>query len=84
MSKWNKILHKILMGQSDANLDFDDLRGIRLRLGFDERLRGSHQAYRKNGIEDHPNLQSSGSKAKPYQVRQIREIILKHKLGGDL
>jgi hypothetical protein len=54
-----------------------------LRLGFDERIRGSHHVFRKQGIEEQPNLQSDGAKAKPYQVRQVRNIIVKYKLGGD-
>lgn len=30
-----------------------------------------------------PNLQRDGSHAKPYQVRQIRRLILKYHLGED-
>ena len=30
------------------------------------------------------NLQREDSKAKPYQVRQVRNLIVKYKLGGEL
>lgn len=48
-----------------------------------ERVRGSHHLFSKSGIEEIINLQSQGSNAKPYQVRQIRLIIQKYKLGED-
>ena len=52
-------------------------------LGFDERIRGSHHIYSKEGIEEIVNLQPKGSRAKAYQVKQVRGIILKYKLGGE-
>ena len=52
-------------------------------LGFDERIRGSHYIYSKEGVEEIVNLQPIGSRAKAYQVKQVRSIILKYKLGGD-
>jgi hypothetical protein len=84
MSKWDKILTKILMGGSDANIPFDELCSLLMRMGFEERIRGSHHVFRMEGLVDKPNLQRSGSHAKPYQVKQVREIILKHKLGDKL
>jgi len=50
-------------------------------LGFEERTRGSHHIFRKSGIEERINLQRDGRKAKPYQVRQVRGVIVKHRLG---
>ncbi len=52
-------------------------------LGFEERIRGSHHLFDKEGIVEIVNLQSRGGQAKPYQVRQVRQVILKYKLGGD-
>lgn len=83
MSKYEKILLRILQGTSDANIPFDDLRQLLLHLGFEERTRGSHYIFRKQGIEEKINLQRDGNKAKVYQVRQVRGIILKYKLGGE-
>ena len=70
----------ILSGQSDANIGFDDLRFFLIRLGFAERVRGSHHIFRKEGIRERINLQRDGSHAKPYQVRQVRQLIVRHKL----
>ena len=40
-----KILFKVLGGQSDANIPFNDLVRLLLRLGFDLRIRGSHHIF---------------------------------------
>ncbi len=84
MGKYEKLLFQILRGTSDANIAFDDLRQLLLRLGFEERRRGSHYVFRKERIEEKINLQRDDGKAKAYQVRQIRAIILRYKLGGEL
>lgn len=73
----------LLGGRSDANIDFDDLRGILIDLGFEERTRGSHHLFGKSGIEERVNLQRDGRNAKPYQVKQVRAVILKYSLAGD-
>ena len=80
MSKIKKILSQILSGRSDANIEFKDLCNLLTVLGFTERIKGSHHIYRKTGIEEKINLQKDKNKAKPYQVRQVRNIILKYKL----
>ncbi len=82
MGKHDKIMEKILRGTSDANIAFDDIRGMLIHMGFEERIRGSHHIYRKEGIDEKINIQQSGSKTKPYQVRQIRDILLKYHLAG--
>jgi predicted RNA binding protein YcfA (HicA-like mRNA interferase family) len=81
MGKHDKVMDAILRGTSDANIAFDDIRGLLLHLGFEERIRGSHHLYRKEGIAEKINLQRSGGKAKPYQVKQVRDVILKHHLA---
>ncbi len=83
MAKYDKLLLKILRGTSDANIPFDDLCRLLCRMGFEERIRGSHHIFRKHGIEEKINLQREGSKAKVYQVRQVRAILLKYRLGGE-
>lgn len=69
-------------GTSDANISFNDLRRLLQRLGFEERIRGSHHMFRKAGVEEKINLQREGNKAKVYQVRQVRGILIKYELGG--
>ncbi|MGH7230320.1 MAG: type II toxin-antitoxin system HicA family toxin [Nitrospiraceae bacterium] len=83
MSRHEKLLSQILRGASDANIPFDELIQLLRRMGFDERTRGSHHIFRKPGVEEKINLQRDGSKAKAYQVRQVRNIILKYRLGGE-
>jgi hypothetical protein len=52
-------------------------------LGFEVRIRGRHHVYRRTGILEKINLQRQGAKAKPYQVKQVREIIQKYRLDGE-
>jgi len=42
MAKTNKLIQKILQGRSDAGIGFEELRSLLKRLGFEERVRGSH------------------------------------------
>ena len=84
MSKYEKLLFQVLRGTSDANISFNDLCGLVKRFGFEERTRGSHHVFRKEGVEEKINLQRDDDKAKPYQVRQVRALILKYKLGDKL
>jgi len=83
MSKLEKILDKVLRGTSDANIDFDDLCYLLNVVGFEERIRGSHHIFTKADFLEIVNLQPKGSKAKPYQVKQVRDLILKYKLAGE-
>ena len=50
------------------------------KLGFDERVKGDHHIFTKDGIEEIINLQPRGSAAKPYQVKQVRNLVLQYKL----
>ena len=83
MGKWNKLREKILLGESDANIDFDDLCHLLRRLGFAERIRGSHHIFSRTGVEEIVNIQPRDRAAKTYQVAQIRGIILKYRLGEE-
>lgn len=82
MARRDKLLDRILRGTSDANIPFNELCQLLRRLGFDQRIRGSHHIFTKEGLEDILNLQPKGAKTKAYQVKQVRSVILKHKLGG--
>ena len=83
MSKRDKLLTKILSGASDANIQFDRMCQLIRKLGFEERIKGSHHIFTKEGVEEILNVQPKGTKAKPYQVKQVRIVILKYKLGGE-
>ena len=80
VGKQAKALDQVLSGRSDANVRFEDLRNLLLALGFIERTRGSHHMFGKAGIEEQINLQREGAKAKPYQVKQVRNIIIRYNL----
>jgi len=78
----DRLLLQILRGTSDANIPFDGLCHLLRRLSFAERIRGSHHIFTKEGVEEILNLQPKGRQAKPYQVRQVRSVMLKYRFGG--
>jgi hypothetical protein len=61
----------------------DDLHVLK-KMGFQERIKGSHHICYRDGVEEIINLQPKARKAKPYQVRQVRNLILKYKLVEKL
>ena len=83
MTKVGKTLNRVLRGTADANLSFEDLCALLRHLGFAERVRGSHRIFTRDGIPEILNLQPRGSEAKPYQVKQVRETIVTHRLAGQ-
>ncbi len=83
MGKYDKILQKIIYGRSDANILFLELRHILLRLDFQERIRGDHHIFTKQGVVEILNIQPLGAMAKAYQVKQVRQIIVRYRLGLD-
>ena len=83
MGKHEKLLLQILRGTSDASIPFDGLCSLLRWLGFSERRSGSHHIFSRPDVEEILNLQPRGAQAKPYQVRQVRQVILKYKLGGE-
>lgn len=82
MSQYEKLLLAVLSGTKDRSLLFSDLQAVLERLGFQCRIRGDHFIYTRDDVEEIINIQPVGSKAKPYQVKQVRNIILKYQLGG--
>ncbi|GMQ24997.1 type II toxin-antitoxin system HicA family toxin [Algoriphagus sp. oki45] len=80
MGKYQKLLIRILSGTSDANVDFEQLRRLLILFGFAERIKGSHHIFSKEEIEEILNIQEIQAKAKPYQVKQVRNLILKYQL----
>ena len=78
MSKYEKIWQRIASGRADRNIDFDDLVWLLEYKGFKKRHRGgSHIIFTKPGIRERITLQPEGSKAKGYQVRQMRAILMR-------
>ena len=83
MGKYEKLLVKLLRGAADNNFSFDELRNLLLKLGFDERVKSSHHIYSKDSIDEIINLQPKQNKAKAYQVKQVRNLIVKYKLDVE-
>ena len=83
MGKYEKLISQILRGLSDANIEFDDLCLLLKHLQFEVRLRGSHHVFRRQGVVEKINLQRQGSKAKVYQVKQVRDVIQKYRLVSE-
>ena len=80
MARADKMYQKVMAGKSENNIDFEDFRHMITCLGFRERIRGDHHFFTRDCIPERINIQPAGNKAKPYQVRQVREIIIKHSL----
>ncbi len=81
MGKYEKLLSKILNGSSDTNIDFSQLCQLLIKLGFNQRIKGDHFIFTQDNIEEIINIQPLNSKAKAYQVKQIRNLVIKYKLG---
>jgi hypothetical protein len=78
------ILEKVLTGLSDRNIRFGELRNLMLNLGFDERIKGDHHIFTKTGVVEIINLQPlKDGRAKTYQVKQVRSIILRYKIHKE-
>lgn len=82
MGRDDPVLLRVLEGVSDANIRFADMRRLLHRLEFQERVRGSHHIFSRPDVDEILNLQPKGPKAKPYQVRQVRNVILKYRMAG--
>ena len=81
MGKYSKLREKVLAGGADSNIGFAELCQLLGRLGFGERVRGDHHIFTRDGVAEIINLQPKGKKAKPYQVKQVRSILVKYRLG---
>ena len=80
-----RILEKVLSGLSDKNIRFSELRSLVSSLGFDERIIGDHHIFTHAGVAEILNLQPlRDGMAKAYQVKQVRSIILRYKLGKEV
>ncbi len=84
MSQIQKTVTAILSGMQDRNISFSDLYNILIALGFSVRIKGDHHIFTRQDVVEIINIQPDGNKAKPYQVKQVRNLILKYKLGGAL
>jgi hypothetical protein len=80
----DEVILKVLRGTSDSNIRFNQLRLLLSSLGFVERVRGSHHIFTKADVSEILNLQSRGSLAKAYQVKQVRDVVVKYRLAKEV
>jgi hypothetical protein len=78
MGKFEKVRAKVMSSRADANIAFDDLCGMLLRMGFQRRIHGGHHVFVHENVPELINLQAVGKQAKKYQVKQVRELLLIH------
>lgn len=79
MRKYDKVLNDILSGKKDYNINFNELCRLLQDLDFKlERISGSHHIFSYSNIPQLIDVQpdkKDHSKAKAYQIRQIRKFI---------
>ena len=82
MTRYEKLYRKIII-EGNTSVSFSDIRYFIEKLGFSGRCKGDHFIYTLDGVSDIINIQPDGKNAKKYQVKQIKQIVEKYKLGGD-
>jgi predicted RNA binding protein YcfA (HicA-like mRNA interferase family) len=85
VSTWEKTLSQILDGRRDQSVRFKDLVGLLKKLGFIQRMgKGDHHIFYRDDVAEIINLQPlRDGKAKPYQVKQVRQLVLRYKLHDN-
>ena len=79
-----KLLQKAL--SSPANLRFGEVCALARAFGFHlSRVSGSHHIFAHQGVRELVNLQDVGGRAKPYQVKQLLDLVERYNLslGGE-
>jgi predicted RNA binding protein YcfA (HicA-like mRNA interferase family) len=75
-----ELLKRLADGQL-ANVRFTDAQRLAEALGFElDRVSGSHHIYRHAAARLRLNLQARGGQAKPYQLRQLLELVERNAL----
>jgi hypothetical protein len=83
VSKITKTLDRVLRGNADANIRFSDLCALLHSMGFNERVRGDHHIFTRDGVAEILNLQPLSGKAKAYQVKQVRGVLTLYRLADQ-
>jgi hypothetical protein len=78
VGKLRKFYTRLMSGKADADISFSDLCLLLNKLEFSERIRGDHHIFTREGIVEIINLQPKGALAKPYQVKQVRSLLIKY------
>lgn len=77
--KKHKLLQKLLSGSK--NICFSEAVSCAKAFGFElSRITGDHHIYVHPQVPELVNLQDVDGKAKPYQIKELLEIIERHNL----
>ena len=75
----HKLLKKLLSGSK--NIRFSETKTCAEAFGFRlARIKGSHHIYVHPDVPERVNLQDVHGKAKPYQIKQLLQIIERYNL----
>jgi predicted RNA binding protein YcfA (HicA-like mRNA interferase family) len=81
-SKGQKLLRKVMTGS--ANVRFGDVVACAEAFGFRlDRVSGSHHIFVHPEVREILNLQNAKGKAKPYQIRQLLDLIERYNLRSN-
>lgn len=85
MGQHEKLMISILSGRQDRNISFSDVCKLLTMLGFQMRIKGDHHIFYRTDVQEIINIQPIGKNAKAYQIKQVRDIIVKYgmELNGD-
>lgn len=84
MSQYEKIRSDVMSGKCDKNISEADMKFFLAKIGaIYKRTTGSHIQYTIDNIPELINIQPKNGKIKPYQVKEIRNIVKKYRLGED-
>ncbi len=81
MSQLQKLLLSLLSGRGDQNIRLADLLRLLEYFEFNVRIKGSHHICTRSDVVEIVNLQPASGMAKPYPVKQVRELVVKYKLA---
>jgi hypothetical protein len=77
-----EILLSRLMAGRVVNVAFRDAQRLLEALEFEEiRVKSSHHVYARRGIAEQLNLQDRRGQAKPYQLRQLVDLVRRYDLS---
>lgn len=78
-----KLLLKLASGQL-KNIRFRDIQRLLDDFGFElDRIAGSHHIYTHPDVAEIINIQDVKGEAKPYQIRQIIQLIERYGLAEE-
>ena len=79
MARLKKILARVLAGS--RNIAFSDFVGLVEGFGFRlSRVSGSHHIFVHDSVKELVNLQDVNGQVKPYQVKQLLQLIERYNL----